>query len=253
MYKAKKINRPQCGARKLMILGWLLLALPARSDFQGSTHMMPFEEDTIGYSKTRATGLVARLQERLDKGEAKLDYDSARGYLLSVLKELKVTTNSQMLVFSKTSFQRERISPKHPRAIFFGDDVYIGLVPGSPMLEISEADPKLGGVFYTLDQARAEKPRFVRTDQCLECHASAKTMGVPGHLVRSFATDESGVADLRSGTSLVNHRTPIEERWGGWYVTGTHGRQTHRGNLIGQAAFERALQEPNYLGNLTNL
>ena len=37
---------------------------------------------------------------------------------------------------------------------------------------------------------------------------------------------------LSSGTSLVNHRTPLTERWGGWYVTGTHGAQTHRGNLM---------------------
>ena len=59
--------------------------------------------------------------------------------------------------------------------------------------------------------------------------------------------------DLSSGTSLVNHRTPLAERWGGWYVTGTHGNQTHRGNLIGKAAFERQEKEPNFLGNVTNL
>jgi hypothetical protein len=215
--------------------------------------MMPFDEDTIGYSKTKASGPVARLQDRIEKGETKLKYDSLHGYLISVLAELKVSTNSQMLVFSKTSFQRERISPQHPRALFFGDDVYVGLVPGSPMLEIAEVDPKLGGVFYTLAQTRMERPKFVRTDQCLECHASAKTMGVPGHLVRSFQTDENGVSDLSSGISLVNHGTPLEERWGGWYVTGTHGQQTHRGNLVGKEAFERQIKEPNHAGNLTDL
>ena len=214
---------------------------------------MPFDEETINYSKTKAEGPVARLQERIDKGEVKLKRDDTFGYLLSLLKELKVPTSSQMLVFSKTSFQRERISPTTPRALFFNDDVYIGFIPGSPLLEISTADPKLGGVFYTLDQAETDKARFVRTDQCLECHASAKTMGVPGHLVRSFPTDENGVVDLNNGVSLVNHRTPFEERWGGWYVTGTHGKQTHRGNLIGLAAFERQEKEPNYLGNLTDL
>jgi hypothetical protein len=121
------------------------------------------------------------------------------------------------------------------------------------MLEISAVDPKLGGVFYTLDQSVREKPRFVRTDQCLECHATGKTMGVPGHLVRSFETDESGVTDLKSGVSQVTHRTPLAERWGGWYVSGTHGDQTHRGNLIGSEAFDRQKREPNYLGNVTNL
>jgi hypothetical protein len=158
-----------------------------------------------------------------------------------------------MLVFSKTSLQRERISPHTPRALYFADDVYIGFIPGAPIMEISSVDPKLGGVFYTLDQKKVERPKFVRNDQCLECHASAKSMGVPGHLVRSFATDESGVVDLSSGTSQVNHRTPLAERWGGWYVTGQHGQETHRGNLIGAAAFARQLKEPNYLGNITDL
>jgi len=236
------------------LLTWLAgTTLGLRADFQGSTHIMPFDEDTIAYSKTKASGPVARLQERLDSGEIKLRYDDTYGYLPAVLEALKVPTNSQMLVFSKTSFQRERISPKNPRALYFNDEVYVGYVRGSPLMEASVADPKLGGVFYTLEQTRSDKPRFVRTDQCLECHASAKTMGVPGHLVRSFATDEAGIVDLNSGTSLVNHRTPIEERWGGWYVTGTHGQQTHRGNLIGKAAFDRQEKEPNYLGNVTEL
>ncbi len=233
----------------------LALAQPgARADdFQGATHLTPFDEDTIHYGQAPATGPIARLQRRLDQEEVKLKHDDAFGYLLSVLAELKISTNSQLLVGSKTSFQRERISPKSPRAIFFNDDVYIGFIPGAPLLEASMADPKLGGVFYTLEQAPAGRPKFVRNDQCLECHASAKTMGVPGHLVRSFAVDESGVVDLSSGPSLVTHRTPLAERWGGWFVTGTHGSQTHRGNLFGKDAFAQQEKEPNFRGNLTDL
>lgn len=235
-------------------LAWSLLtsALMAQADFQGATHLTPFDEDTIAYSKTKSDGPVARLQERLDRGQARLVRDDRYDYLLSVLTNLQVHPSSQMLVFSKTSFQRERIDPQHPRGIYFGDNVYVGFVPGSPLLEITEVDPKLGAVFYTLDQSQP-RPRFTRTDQCLECHASARTMGVPGHVVRSFATDERGVVDLASGVSQVNHRTPVEERWGGWYVSGTHGRQTHRGNLFGREAFERQTRESNYAGNLTSL
>ena len=214
---------------------------------------MPFEEDTIGYSRTLSSGPVSKLQSRINKGEIVLKRDDTYGYLLSVLENLHAARSSQMLVFSKTSFQRDRIDPKHPRALFLGDDVYVGFVPGSPLLEISEADPKLGAVFYTLDQSPADKPRFQRNDQCLECHASSKTMGVPGHLVRSFATDANGVADLATGVSLVNHRTPLAERWGGYYVTGTHGAQTHRGNLIGPEDFTRQQREPNFAGNVTQL
>jgi hypothetical protein len=224
----------------------------AQGDFR-ATHLMPFDEDTINYSKAPAGGPIARLQERIDRGEVKLAFDDRSGYLPAILDALKITRASQTLVFSKTSFQRERIGPKTPRALFFNDEVYIGFIPGSPLMEVSAVDPKLGGVFYTLDQQKVEKPRFVRNDQCLECHASAKSMGVPGHLLRSFATDEDGVVDLNSGISLVNHRTPLAERWGGWYVTGQHGAQTHRGNLVGQAAFERHEKDPNYLGNQTEL
>jgi len=236
-----------------MTSAFLMAPLLARADFQGATHMMPFDEDSIGYGKTSSKGIVAHLQERIDKGDVTLTNDSVHGYLASVLECLGVPKSSQMLVFSKTSFQRERISPKTPRSLFFNDAVYIGFIPGSPLLEVSEVDPKLGAVFYTFEQSQSGKPRFKRTDQCLECHASAKTMGVPGHLVRSFATDEDGVVDITTGISLVNHRTPLEERWGGWYVTGTHGAQIHRGNLVGKAAFDRQQIRPNFAGNITNL
>jgi hypothetical protein len=225
----------------------------AQGDFQGSTHLMPFDEETINYDKTKDTGPVARLQARIDHGTAKVRYDPAYGFLPDLLKELNISPTSQMLVFSKTSFQRERISPQTPRAIFFGDDAYVGFIPGAPLLEVSSADPNLGAVFYTLDQKPSEKPHLTRTDQCLECHASSKNLGVPGHLVRSFVTGEDGVVDLATGISPVTHRTPLAERWGGWYVTGTHGTQVHRGNLIGKAAFARQEKEPNYRGNVVDL
>jgi hypothetical protein len=255
IWSPSKAPRPTARAGALVAVLWALLhtGAMAQGDFQGSTHLMPFDEDTINYGKASGTGTVARLQERLKKGEVSLEYDPALGYLPSLLRALNVSPASQMLVFSKTSFQRERISPKNPRAVFFNDDVYVGYVAGSPLLEVSTADPRLGGVFYTLEQTRKEKPGLTRTDQCLECHASAKTMGVPGHLVRSFSTDENGVVDLTSGTSLVTHRTPLAERWGGWYVTGQHGTQVHRGNLVGEAARVREKEQPNHLGNLESL
>ena len=169
-----------------------VMGVRAQSDFQGSTHMVSFEEDTIDYNRAEAHDPVAQLQQRLAKGELKLAYDERLGYLPAVLAALKVNTSSQLLVFSKTSLQRERISPQTPRSLFFNDDVYVGFIPGAPLLEFSTADAKLGGVFYTLEQNETAPPRFVRNNQCLECHASSKTMGVPGHLVRSFATDSLG-------------------------------------------------------------
>jgi hypothetical protein len=236
-----------------LVSGWNFKA-DGNDDFQGATHMMPFEEDTIDYGDQQDTSLVARLQEAINQGEVELEFkNDGQGYLLSLLEKLKIPIESQLLVFSKTSFQRHKISPSTPRALYFDDNSYVGFVQGSDLLEISAVDKELGGVFYTLEQDPDKKPNFVRTDQCLECHASSKTMGVPGHVIRSFEVDEIGVVDLISGTSQVSHRTPFEDRWGGWYVTGQHGKQIHRGNLFGKTAFKKQEESPNYLGNLDEL
>ncbi len=246
-------NRKTIAARLVLGVAALLGVFRARADFQGSTHLMPFDEDTIAYGKTADNGAVARLQKRIDAGEVTLKPDERFGYLLPVLKALAVPRASQMLVFSKTSFQRDRIGPSTPRALYYNDGVYVGFIAGAPLLEVSSVDPRLGAVFYTLEQKESARPRFVRSDNCTECHASAKTMGVPGHLARSFQTDEAGMVDLLTGVDAVNHRTPLADRWGGWYVTGTHGAQVHRGNLIGKEAFERQEREPNLAGNLVDL
>jgi hypothetical protein len=51
-------------------------------------------------------------------------------------------------------------------------------------------------------------------------------------LVRSHFTSPQG-APLRSlGSFDVDHRTPFGDRWGGWYVTGTHGEIRHLGNSV---------------------
>ena len=117
--------------------------------------------------------------------------------------------------------------------MYFNDDVYVGWVQNGDVVEISAADPQLGAVFYTLRQEQAERPKIVRDrGQCIVCHASSRTSGVPGHLVRSVYADKSGQPFFGSGTFTTDHRSPFKERWGGWYVTGTHGKQRHMGNVI---------------------
>src|SRR6188768_3088378 len=103
-----------------------VLCVAAKADFQGSSHMMPFDEDTIGYNKTPSTGVLPRLQEALAGGKTNFTYDEKFGYLPSLLKALGISQESQVLVFSKTSLQRDRISPENPRALFFNDDLYVG-------------------------------------------------------------------------------------------------------------------------------
>src|SRR5437660_1070956 len=54
------------------------------------------------YSSEGLEDPVARLQRRVAEGKVTLQFDSGRGYLFSLLKELKVPVSSQALVFSKT-------------------------------------------------------------------------------------------------------------------------------------------------------
>ena len=194
---------------------------------------LDFESEPINYASTTPTDRVHALATKVERGDAQLDYDDKSGYLLAVLKELEIPISSQMLVFSKTSFQLRRITAQRPRAVYFNDDVYVGWVQNGDVVEISAADPQLGAVFYTLRQEQAERPKIVRDrGQCIVCHASSRTSGVPGHLVRSVYADKSGQPFFGSGTFTTDHRSPFKERWGGWYVTGTHGKQRHMGNVI---------------------
>jgi hypothetical protein len=195
-----------------------------------------FESAPIEYSKSVPDNPVSRLQQRIESGEVVLPRDDAQGYLAAVLRELHVPPESQTLVFSKTSMQIQRITPRTPRAIYFNDDVYVGFCQGGDVLEVSTADAALGTVFYTVDQKPADETKLVRferqTEHCLVCHSSSRTEGVPGHVVRSLFVGASGHPLLGAGSRVVDHTTPIKDRWGGWYVTGQHGSQTHQGNLI---------------------
>jgi hypothetical protein len=50
--------------------------------------------------------------------------------------------------------------------------------------------------------------------------------------LRSVYPDYSGNPILSSGSFRIDQTSPIERRWGGWYVTGTHGNMKHLGNLV---------------------
>lgn len=217
----------------LAILAAFIDRLPADDEF---------EREPINYSKTAPVNAVSKLQERLNREEATLEFDPHFGYLKALLKELGVPSSSQTLVFSKTSLQRNRITSRTPRSLYFNDETYIGFCQQGDVLEISAVDPQLGAVFYTLDQEPAEQPQFVRqTDNCLICHGSSQTRGVPGHLLRSVFADASGSPILSAGTYRIDQTSPFEQRWGGWYVTGQHGAQRHLGNLVIR---DQKVQEP---------
>src|SRR5262245_48831571 len=102
-----------------------------------------FDQEPVRYGATAQKNAVSRLQERLDAGKATLAFRKDKGYLPALLRELNVSASSQMLVFSKTSLQRHRITPETPRALYFNDDVYVGYCQRGDVLEISAADPRL--------------------------------------------------------------------------------------------------------------
>ncbi len=194
---------------------------------------LEFESEPINYDTAPVNDPVHQLQGRIERGEVALRYDQSHGYLESVLELLDVPVSSQMLVFSKTSFQLRKITPRRPRAVYFNDDVYVGWVQGGDVVEISSADPQQGAIFYTLKQEPSDAPKFVRDrGQCISCHASSRTLGVPGHLVRSVYSDRGGQPLFGAGTFTTDHRSPFKERWGGWYVTGSHGKHRHMGNVF---------------------
>ena len=233
---------------RLSFLVAALLALPARGS--------DLEREPIRYSSAPDDNAVSRLQRRIDLGQVKLTYDEDHGYLRSLLHELHVSESSQLLVFSKTSLQRQRIGTKTPRAVYFGDDVYVGFCQQGTVLEVSAVDPQLGTVFYSLDQEGSEKPRFVRqNDACLICHASSQNQGFPGHLARSVLPDAEGYPILSAGTFRIDQTSPLKRRWGGWYVTGKSGAQTHLGNLVVRTKRPPSMEEiDNKAGaNITDL
>lgn len=220
----KSIKRTLCG---LLLPAWAWCALwPASAVRQEQFQ----EQEPILYRQTKSDDPASRLQKQLDSGEARLDYKEPRGYLDSLLKTLKISATSQGLVFSKTSFQLHRIMPSNPRAIYFNDQAYVGYVPGGDILEVAALDPELGGVFYTLEQTPSARPRLRRNDDCLQCHVSNSTRNTPGFLVRSVYPDARGYPIAPLGGFISNQNSPLKERWGGWYVSGSLGAERHLGN-----------------------
>ena len=163
---------------------------------------------------------VAALSLRIEQGTAQLSFDRTYGYLPALLEALHVPVESQMAVFSKTSIQSLRIEPSNPRVLYFNDSVAVGWVRGG-FIELAAQGPTKGIQFYVLQQRPDE--RLTHREDCLNCHKSGTT------LIRSVTSATDGVP---SGEIDTDSRTPFEQLWGGWYVTGDIGSARHRGNAV---------------------
>ncbi|HUI78625.1 MAG TPA: hypothetical protein VLY24_11930 [Bryobacteraceae bacterium] len=204
----------------------------------------------FNYLKRPARDPVAALSRRIEQGGVQLNFATGTGYLRSLLEALHVPIESQMAVFSKTSLQADRVEPSNPRTIFFNDSVAVAWVRGG-FIELAALDPEQGVIFYTLQQEPQQKPDFLRRDDCLRCHISDDSLGIPGLVARSRFIAPDGMPKLVLGGFGTDHRSPFEERWGGWYVTGATGTTKHMGNTVIAGEEPEANHTPAHLDSLT--
>jgi hypothetical protein len=239
----------------MSIKEWLVLGFAvagwAAGQTPGETALIPIDHPAIQYDTRPLDDRITRLGRDLLNGKVHLTA-SADGYLPGLLHALGINSDSQTLVFSKTSFQAARIEPRNPRALYFSDDAMVGFVRGSDLLEVAALDPKQGMIFYSFNGG-SNPPSFDRRDACLQCHTSPGTLGIPGLLTASSYTDASGMPAFRGAQRITDGRTPFEDRWGGWYVTGTHANMRHIGNAVGHDSAHPELLDLRDTQNLTSL
>ena len=214
-----------------------------------------YEQTPIRYSESQPKDAAYALEKLMNAGKVKLDRRNAWSVLKGLLKQFNIPEESQVMVFSKTSKQNDRISPQTPRVIYFGDDAYVGYSVGGS-LEVSTIDPLLGPIFYLLDPevANSQPLHFQRDQSCLSCHGGPFTPEIPGVLVRSVFPSAEGHPIMSQGSTVVDTTTPFSDRWGGWYVTGRHGDVLHRGNVTATENKDQSVDIDFKLGaNITKL
>jgi hypothetical protein len=223
------------GGSKLVVRSWWLVAGVtlgiATVSAQGTSIFLSRDHPAIQYSTRQTHNAIAKLNESIEKGQVSLEFDSLpRGYLASVLKAFDIPASSQTLVFSENSLQRDHISKATPRAVYFNDTVSVGWAKGADTIEATVLDATQGVQFYTIRQVKQPTPQFARRADCLQCHLLPQTQGVPGVLTMSVLPLSDHQNEYAQGWEM-DHRTPIEDRWGGWYVTGAQVPAKHLGNV----------------------
>jgi hypothetical protein len=198
------------------------------------------------------------LETKLEKGEIKLTYaHDGHGYLNSVLETLKISPESQVLPFTQSSLQFDRISPSTPRAIYFSDDVAVGSVHPGGLIELIANDRRGGIVFYTLDNNAPGTPHLQEESaRCASCHGMVNTV-TPGWIVANIIAIADGTPQIANPAhpfDFTDQTRPFEDRWGGWYVTGTSQNMRHMGNVTApdpDKAFEPSAEGGRTLASLS--
>ncbi len=213
-----------------LLIVWLVAVTGTRASAQLSIVVnIEIEKPPFEYSHTVDDNRVSRLIAKMASKQITLTHTQEQGYLRSVLASLDISESSQTLVFSKTSMQVKYISSRNPRALYFNDDTYVAWVRGSSLVEISTADPKLGAAFYTFDMMSL-RPKLKRSnDDCLGCHASSLTQGIPGHTLRSVSPNSDGSVNPQTKSYVTDHTSPFSERRESLVCDGTAWRNPAHG------------------------
>ena len=230
----------------LQLAGWTAAVTSGQFD------AVDIDHPAIRYREAAPAGAVEQLNRRLQSGGEPLQFETQGGYLKSLLAALDIPVESQLAVYSKTSLQAPRINPSNPRVIFFNDTTAVAWVPGG-FIEVATHDRRLGAVFYMLEQTPAPVPQLVRDARCLSCHLSTAAAGVPGFLMRSIPTAADGTTMPWLGNATTDHRTALQERWGGWYVTAQRAPAPHLGNALIPSPDAKVLPPWSADRNLTTL
>ena len=233
----------------------VIVAVTFSVAMHGSAQVTPdYDLPPVSYTRAKDHNTITRLQAAMDEQRFTFPDSGEKEILKVLLNELKIPVASQVLVFSKTSLQRKMIRPAKPRAIYFNKDYYVGYVPGG-LIEIIACDDPAGMMFYSLDPSKkVSERRFERGHDCMMCHANHNTMDIPGLLVRSVFTEKTGETVLSWGSFLTTPASPMSERWGGWYVTGTHGESLHLGNkFVMRSPSNRLSYNKRHGQNVTDL
>jgi hypothetical protein len=221
---------PRCYFSFLCLLPLAGKAAPEKS----KEIAIEFKAPPHNYLQHEPKDRFAGLLKKLTSGEVKLDTTDDKTFLTSLLKELDIPVTSQVLVFSASSLQSEIINPRNPRALYFNEDTYVGFVPGGKV-EVISMDPTMAAIFYIFERVRpgGPLPLIARSEKCFNCHAGNATRRVPGLIAESLMPMLSGASLETYRRDEQGHHIPLEQRFGGWHLTGGHHLGTTHANLMG--------------------
>ncbi|MDB6118734.1 MAG: hypothetical protein JWO08_2515 [Verrucomicrobiaceae bacterium] len=172
-----------------------------------------------GFSTHSPSDNASRLLAKVSSGEVTLDNRDQRSLTKSLLAALDVPVSSQLLVYSGTASQGTKVNPKNPRALYFNDEVYVGVVPGG-LVEMIGVDANIGGVPYTFRQVgTGSVPSTTGGEDCIRCHSGAQSGFAQGFFGRSLVPTEDGFIQGGEAVGTEGHNRPLGRRFGGWFVT----------------------------------